>query len=63
MSAQYSIKVIDQAAPTELAEPIRAVLGDKCVQLLDGKSEVLVEVWFRNGVPAKATDAKGSNAR
>jgi hypothetical protein len=60
-SAQHAIKTADQAAPTELAEPVRAVLGDKCVQLLDGKGEAVVEVWFRKAVPAKATDAQIQN--
>ena len=40
---------------------MRAVLGDKSVQLLDGKGEAVVEVWFRKAVPAKATDAQIQN--
>src|SRR5262245_6167967 len=58
----YTIKVVDKAElPKELAEPIRQLLGERCVQLLDDKGTVLAEVWFRKAVPAKATDAQIKN--
>ncbi len=60
-SAQYSIKTLDQPTPTELAGPIRGLMGEKCVQLLDGKGAVLLEVWFRKVVPGKATAAQIQN--
>ena len=37
------------------------LLSDKCVQLLDPKGELLVEVWFRKAWPAKATEAQIKN--
>lgn len=60
-AASYSIKMAEEAAPQEVAEPIRKVLADKCVQLLDGKGELLLEVWFRKALPGKATDAQIKN--
>jgi hypothetical protein len=50
----YSIKPSTEAAPKELAEPVRKLMGDRAVQLLNAKGEVLAEVWFRKDVPAKA---------
>jgi hypothetical protein len=50
----YSIKPVTEAAPKELAEPVRNLMGDHAVQLLDAKGEVLAQVWFRKDVPAKA---------
>jgi hypothetical protein len=58
----YTVKTLDKTpAPTELQEPIRKLLGDRCVQLLDAKGDLLAEVWFRQDVPAKATDAQIKN--
>src|SRR5262249_20716978 len=34
---------------------------ERSVQLLDGKGDVLVEVWLRQAVPAKATEAQVKN--
>jgi hypothetical protein len=56
-----SIKAVNTPPPKELAEPVRQLLGDRCVQLLDGKGEVLSEVWFRKEVPVKATEAQVKN--
>jgi hypothetical protein len=58
----YSIKTIaDQAPPTEVAEPIRKLLDNRCIRLLDGKGATVVEVWLRKEVPVKATDAQIKN--
>jgi hypothetical protein len=60
--ATYAIKVQDKSAPPkEVAEPIRKLLAERSVQLLDGKGEVLVEVWMRQALPAKATEAQIKN--
>jgi hypothetical protein len=59
--AAWSIKTLDAAAPTELEEPIRSLLGGRCVQLLDGQGEVVVELWFRKETPAKATEIQIKN--
>jgi hypothetical protein len=60
-AAAYSIKLVNQPAPQELTEPIRKELGERCVQLLNAKDEVLLEVWFRKALPAKATEAQIKN--
>ncbi|HEY7425855.1 MAG TPA: hypothetical protein VH682_16615 [Gemmataceae bacterium] len=58
----YTVKTVDKTpAPTELQEPIRKLLGERCVQLLSAKGDVLAELWFRKDVPAKATDAQIKN--
>ncbi|HEY7326118.1 MAG TPA: hypothetical protein VH592_00655 [Gemmataceae bacterium] len=59
---EYQIKTVDKSpAPKEVQEPIRKLLGDHCVQLLDAKNDLLAEVWFRKDVPVKATDAQIAN--
>jgi len=58
----YSIKSVpDTAPPKELKEPIRALLGSTCVQLVDAKGGLMVELWFRKEVPVKATEAQIKN--
>jgi hypothetical protein len=58
----YSIKAVTGTAPPkELAGPVRKLLEDRCVRLLDGKGNVLAEVWFRKDVPVKATEAQIKN--
>jgi hypothetical protein len=57
----YTIKVTTSEPPKELQEPVRALLGDRCIQLLDGKGEALAEVWMRKEVPGKATEAQVKN--
>src|SRR5262245_27099591 len=42
--------------PKELKEPIRQLLGDQTVQLVD-KDGPVAEIWFRKEVPSNA-DAK-----
>jgi hypothetical protein len=60
--AAYSIKVQDKApAPKEVQEPIRKLLAEQSVQLLDAKGEVLCELWFIKTVEAKATEAQIKN--
>jgi hypothetical protein len=61
-AADYSAKVADGTPPPkELAEAVRGLLAERCVQFVDGKGEVLAELWFRKEVPAKATDAQVKN--
>ncbi len=58
----YTVKTVDKTpAPSELQEPIRKLLGDRCVQLLDAKGNVLAELWFCKDVPVKASDAQIKN--
>ncbi len=58
--AKYSVKQATTSPPQELKEPIRKLLGDQSVQLLDG-AELLAELWFRKEVPAKATPEQIKN--
>jgi hypothetical protein len=60
-AAGYSIKTAMTPPPQELKEPIRKLLGDHSVQLLDDKAAVLCELWFRKQLPAKATPAQVKN--
>jgi hypothetical protein len=58
----YAVKVTERSPPpAEVAEPIRKLLRDRCVQLLDDKGELVAEVWGRAVVPAEATDAQIAN--
>lgn len=58
----YHIKTVDKTpAPKEVQEPIRKLLGERCVQLLDAKGDLLAEVWFRKDLPVKATEAQIKN--
>jgi hypothetical protein len=52
-AADFSVKTADQPAPDKIAEPIRAVLSSKSVQVLDGDRTVL-RVWFRKEIPLKS---------
>jgi hypothetical protein len=61
-AADYSVKVADNTpAPTEVAEPIRKLLRETCIQVSDPKDELIAEVWLRSAVPAKATEAQIKN--
>jgi hypothetical protein len=59
--AQYTIKESKTEPPKELKPAVAKLLDDKAVQLLDGKGNVLCEVWFRKEVPAKATPEQVKN--
>jgi hypothetical protein len=58
----YSIKVVEKTEPPkEVQAPIRQLLSDRCVQLLDAKGGLLAEVWLCKALPAKATDMQIKN--
>jgi len=57
----YSIKTTKQAPPKQIAEPIRKLLDERCIQLQDGRGTTLIEVWLRKEVPVKATDTQIKN--
>jgi hypothetical protein len=57
----YSIKIADAAPPTELAEPIRKLLADRCVQFFAGGDRPMVEVWFRKEAPGDAVEVQIMN--
>ena len=48
-------KTATTEVPKELAEPVRALLSDKSVQVQDKDGKVYCEVWFRKELPIKAT--------
>jgi hypothetical protein len=61
-SNDYHINTVDKTpAPKEVQEPIRKLLGERCVQLLNAKNDILAEVWFRKDVAVKATEAQINN--
>jgi hypothetical protein len=58
----YSVKVADNTpAPAEVAEPIRKLLRETCLQVYDAKDNLMAELWWRAEVPAKATEAQIKN--
>jgi hypothetical protein len=57
----WSLKVETTPAPTEVAENVRAVLGETCLQVLDEQGRLHAEVWLRKQLPADATEAQIKN--
>jgi hypothetical protein len=51
---KYDVKKADTAAPMEVKEPLRKLLGNQCLQFVNAKGDVMAEVWLRKEVPAKA---------
>jgi hypothetical protein len=52
--AAYSVKEAKTPLPEGLKEPIAKIMGERSIQFLDGKGNVLCELWFRKAIPAKA---------
>src|SRR5262249_11163848 len=59
--AKYSIKADKKEPPKELSEPVRKLLGDQVVTLLDAKGNPVCDLWFRKEVPAEATEEQVKN--
>jgi hypothetical protein len=60
----YTLKVADNTPPpAEVAEPIRKLLAERCVQLVNAKGDLLAELWLCKQVPAKpsVTEAQVKN--
>lgn len=57
----HKVKTDKTPAPKEVQEPIRKLLEERCVQLLDAKGDPIAEIWFRKDVPVKATEAQIKN--
>jgi hypothetical protein len=57
----YAVKATDAAPPKEVQDPIRKLLADKGVQVSNAKGDVVLELWFRKELPAKATEAQIKN--
>lgn len=58
--ADLTVKVSDNPAPTEVSEPIRALLQNKAVQLLAGERPVF-EFWLVRELPLKSRPASNTN--
>src|SRR5262245_51704021 len=56
-----TLKTATTAPPAELAEPIRAMLPAKSVQVMDAAGGTLGEFWFRADVPTDATPTQIKN--
>src|SRR5687768_1189393 len=61
VAAEYAVSTGDQDVPTQVAEPIRAVLSVKPIQLMDGEKPVL-RIWFRNNIPLKSKPSSPASA-
>jgi hypothetical protein len=57
----YRIKTADAAPPTELAEPVRKLLVDRCVQFFAAGDQPTVEIWFRKEAPGDAVEVQIMN--
>jgi hypothetical protein len=53
--AQYKIKKVKADPPGDLKDPIRKLLGDQSVQLLDPKGSPLCQIWLSKEIPAQVT--------
>ena len=58
--SKYTIKQANNAPPKEVKEPIRKLLADKSIQLLNNGA-VTCELWLRRDVPVKATPEQIKN--
>jgi hypothetical protein len=47
----YRVEPLKEAAPAEVAEPVRKALAAEGLRVLDPKGEPLVDVWLRSAVP------------
>jgi hypothetical protein len=51
---KYAVKEAATPVPKEVPEAIKNQLGANSVEVLDDKTEVLFELWFRKELPVKA---------
>ena len=58
---KFSLKTANTPVPQELAEPIRALLAEQSLQVLDAKGTTLCEIWVRKEIPSKATAEQVKN--
>jgi len=55
--AKCTVKVVTSEVPKELAEPVRALLSDKAIEIAEG-GKPYCEIWLNKSLPAKATAAE-----
>ncbi|MFM7148260.1 MAG: hypothetical protein ACKO23_00290, partial [Gemmataceae bacterium] len=61
-AADYSVKVVsDTAPPKELAESLRKLLSDTCIQFYDASETMVFEFWPSKEIAAKATPVQVKN--
>ena len=60
-AADFSVKTGNQPPPTQIAEPIRATLSSKPIQLLEGDKPIL-QIWFRQDVTLKSKPSSPSSS-
>jgi hypothetical protein len=54
-ASKWTAKAATSEPPQEVAAPVRALLGDKAVQVVDGDGKLVCEIWFRKELPVKAS--------
>ena len=57
---KFTVKVEKVEPPAKLAEPVRKLLDPEALVVRDGDS-VVMRVWFRAAIPAKATEEQVRN--
>jgi hypothetical protein len=58
---KFSIKTATTDPPKELKEPVRRILDNKTVQLLDPAGTVICELWFSKSLTSDATAEQFKN--
>src|SRR5437660_11243682 len=58
--SKYTITQANNAAPKEVREPIRKLLADKSIELLNNGA-ITCQLWLRRDVPVKATPEQIKN--
>jgi hypothetical protein len=61
LAAAYSVKEVAAESPKTLNEAVRKQLGDRAVQVLDDKNNVVCQIWLAREVPAQATPEQVKN--
>jgi hypothetical protein len=59
--AQYSVKSVKAEPPPEVNASLRKQIGDDSVQFLDGKGQVICQLWFSKAIPSDATPEQIKN--
>jgi hypothetical protein len=57
---KFSAKLEKVEPPAKLAEPVRKLLDEQALVVRDGET-VIMRVWFRAAIPAKATEEQVKN--
>jgi hypothetical protein len=62
--SRCTVKMIASDVPKEVAEPIRQLLSNQAIQVLDEQGKPFCEIWVRKTFPLKTADdlKKGYNA-